>query len=124
MKSLRALYKEHQGKVSDKWSLYLDVYERMFAPWRERPVTLVEVGVQNGGSLEIWPKYFAKGAAFIGCDIDPKCSALVYDDDRVLVVVADVNSDAASQAILSRVPSWDIFIDDGSHVPRHHHGVL
>ena len=47
MKSLRTLYAEHQGKVSDKWELYLDVYERILAPWRERPVTLVEVGVQN-----------------------------------------------------------------------------
>ena len=115
MKSLRTLYQEHQGKVSDKWELYLDVYERVLAPWREHPVTLVEVGVQNGGSLEIWPKYFANGISFIGCDIDPKCATLVYDDARVSVIVAGVNTETASQAILSRATAWDIFIDDGSH---------
>lgn len=115
MKSLRTLYQEHQGKVSDKWNLYLDVYDRVLAPWRELPVTLVEVGVQNGGSLQIWPRYFVNGAAFIGCDIDTKCAALVYDDARVSVVVGNINSDAGSRAILSRAQSWDIFIDDGSH---------
>lgn len=115
MKSLRNLYEKHQGKVSDKWNLYIDVYDRILAPWRERPVTLVEVGIQNGGSLEIWPQYFPNGTAFIGCDIDPKCGALFYDDTRVSVVVGNINSDAASQAILARTQSWDIFIDDGSH---------
>ena len=58
MKSLRQLYDEHTGKVSDKWALYLEVYDRAFGPYRERPVSLVEVGVQNGGSLEIWSRYF------------------------------------------------------------------
>ncbi len=115
MKSLRTLYAEHQGKVSDKWELYLDVYERILAPWRERPVTLVEVGIQNGGSLELWPRYFVNGVAFVGCDVDSKCAALVFDDARVSVVVAGINTPVASEAILARVPSWDIFIDDGSH---------
>ncbi|MBI3440938.1 MAG: class I SAM-dependent methyltransferase, partial [Proteobacteria bacterium] len=115
MKSLRTLYEEQRGKVSDKWSLYIDVYDRLLAPLRERPVTLVEVGVQNGGSLEIWPRYFPNGTAFIGCDIDPKCAALSYDDARISVIVGNINSDAASQAILARAQSWDIFIDDGSH---------
>lgn len=115
VKSLRTLYEEHQGKVSDKWELYLDVYERILAPWRERPVTLVEIGVQNGGSLEIWSKYFVNGVTFVGCDIDPRCASLVYEDARVSVVVAGINTEAASQAILARAPSWDIFIDDGSH---------
>jgi hypothetical protein len=115
MRSLRTLYLEHQGKVSDKWSLYLDVYERVLASWQDRPVTLVEVGIQNGGSLEIWPKYFVNGTAFIGCDVDPKCASLAYDDARVSVIVAGINSEAASQKILTRAQSWDIFIDDGSH---------
>lgn len=35
--TLRELYAAHAGKVSQKWNLYLDVYERALAPWRERP---------------------------------------------------------------------------------------
>lgn len=116
MKSLRTLYLEHKGKVSDKWDLYLDVYDRVLAPFRELPVTLVEVGVQNGGSLQIWSQYFVNGTAFIGCDIDPKCASLTYDDARISVVVGNINSDSAYRTILTRATSsWDIFIDDGSH---------
>lgn len=118
MKSLRTLYQEHQGKVSDKWSLYLDVYDRVFSPWRELPVTLIEIGVQNGGSLEIWPKFFANGVAFIGCDIDPKCASLKYEDPRASVIVGNINTAACAQSLQSRTRDCDIFIDDGSHTSR------
>lgn len=118
MTSLRSLYASHTGKVSDKWGLFLDVYDRLFASRRDRPVTLVEIGVQNGGSLEIWPRYFADGVSFIGCDIDPACAALVFDDPRVSVIVGNANSSAIHQAIRAKAPSWDIFIDDGSHTSQ------
>ena len=114
--TLRELYASHQGKVSDKWALYLDVYDRWFSPWRDRELTLVEVGVQNGGSLEIWSRYFARARRLVGCDIDPRCGALRYDDPRVSVVVGPVNSEPAHRAIIERTgPAIDIFIDDGSH---------
>ena len=58
MKSLFELYREHQGKVSDKWSIYLSEYDRLFSSYRDRPVRMLEIGIQNGGSLEIWSKYF------------------------------------------------------------------
>ncbi len=118
MPSLRSLYRSHTGKVSDKWDIYIEIYDRIFAAWQDRPVTLVEVGVQNGGSLEIWSRYFVNARRFIGCDIDPKCAALTFDDPRIALVVADVNSPEGFRAIHAQAPSWDIFIDDGSHTSR------
>jgi hypothetical protein len=112
--SLRSLFEQHEGKVADKWSLYLDVYDRVLAPYRDRPITFVEVGVQNGGSLEIWAKYFASARFLIGCDIDPACAALAFDDPRISIVIGPVNSPPAYREILSRGPI-DVFIDDGSH---------
>ncbi len=34
---------------------------------------IVEVGVDNGGSLKMWKKYFGERAEIHGIDIDPKC---------------------------------------------------
>lgn len=116
METLRSHYARHTGKVSDKWDLYLDVYDRVLAPWRERPIDFIEVGVQNGGSLEIWARYFAAARTLTGCDIDARCGALAFDDPRVAVVVAPVNTAAAARALLERAPAFDVFIDDGSHV--------
>lgn len=116
--TLRELYASHTGKLSDKWSLYLDVYDVAFARFRNRPIAFAEIGVQNGGSLELWAKYFASASILLGCDVDPKCGALRFDDPRIAVVVGDVNTDAAYRAILGRSPRFDVFIDDGSHTSR------
>jgi hypothetical protein len=42
-------------------------HERIFAEFNDKPVRLLEIGVKNGGSLEIWAKFFLKGLKFVGC---------------------------------------------------------
>ena len=114
--TLTTQYAEHSGKVSDKWGIYLDVYQRIFQPFEKEPVRLLEIGVQNGGSLEIWARHFENGRRFIGCDIDPKCAALQFRDPRISVVVGDANTDEAELAIARVCEQFDIVIDDGSHL--------
>lgn len=113
--SIAALHRGKTGKVSDKWSSYLAYYDRLFLPWRDNPVRLLEIGVQNGGSLETWARYFHAAAILVGCDIDPRCAALRYEDPRITVVVGDANGEDARQRIAALAPQFDIVIDDGSH---------
>lgn len=115
-KTLHQLYAEHTGKVSDKWSLYLTEYDRLFNDYHDKPVRLLEIGIQNGGSLEIWSKYFSKASALIGCDINPDCARLSYDDPRIGVIVGDANAPEVRERVFQRSPQFDIIIDDGSHL--------
>lgn len=115
-KSIDTLHRTKTGKVSDKWASYLTYYDTLFAPLRHAPISMLEIGIQNGGSLETWSSYFTEAHQFIGCDIDPKCEALRYDDPRVKVVVGDANAAPTFQKILGLCPQFDIVIDDGSHV--------
>ena len=114
-KTLEKLYAEHVGKVSDKWSLYFNEYDRILDEYRNKPVRLLEIGIQNGGSLEIWSKYFPNAEKLVGCDINPDCARLSYEDPRIAVVVGDVNSDASQAAVLGHGLYFDVIIDDGSH---------
>ena len=114
-KNLTDLYTKNQGKVSDKWSFYLDQYERLFNPLRDKTISLFEIGIQNGGSLEIWSKYFPKAKVFVGCDIDKKCSNLVYQDPRINLVIGDANQKKIQEDIIKKGGPFDIVIDDGSH---------
>lgn len=112
---LRDLHLQHGGKVSDKWSSYLEVYQDVFAPYREQHVALLEIGVQNGGSLEVWSRYFPHATRLVGCDIDPRCGELRFEDPRIRVVVGDAGKPATEAAIAAIRPDYDIVIDDGSH---------
>nr|WP_299379340.1 glycosyltransferase [uncultured Halomonas sp.] len=113
--TLRQLYEAHKGKVSDKWSLYLDEYERLLYPYKDKEVNVLEIGIQNGGSLEIWADYFKNAHRLVGCDIEKKCGELVYDDERIHIIVGDANSSIAFDSIKKTSPTFDIIIDDGSH---------
>ncbi len=112
---LKQLYEEHSGKVSDKWGIYLVEYGRVFEEYRDEPIRLLEIGVQNGGSLEIWSKFFVNAQKFVGCDINTECARLVYEDPRVAVVVGDANSDAVQSIVVQHANEYDVIIDDGSH---------
>jgi hypothetical protein len=113
--TLRQLYQEHQGKVSDKWALYVSEYDRLLFDFRNREIRLLEIGIQNGGSLEIWAKYFPQAKKLVGCDINLDCHRLIYDDQRIALVVGDANLDDTQRAILSHAQPYDVIIDDGSH---------
>ena len=114
--SLEALHRNKTGKVSDKWASYFPYYETLFAPISDAPLRILEIGVQNGGSLETWASYFKNAELIIGCDVNPKCSMLRYEDPRIKVVVGDANALETHRAITHISPQLDVIMDDGSHV--------
>jgi hypothetical protein len=113
--SLRNLYAQHIGKISDKWEFYITQYDNVLGRFRENPVDLLEIGVQNGGSLEIWGKYFPNATNIIGCEIDPRCARLEFADPRISMVIGDANDDGVKKKIHDISSHFDLIIDDGSH---------
>ena len=114
MQSLKELYKNHSGKVSDKWSIYLNEYEDKLKNYQKLAVKFFEIGVLNGGSLEIFSKYFSNAELILGCDIDPKCKELQFNTPKIKFIPGDVNKDEIKNQI-TKLSKFDIILDDGSH---------
>jgi cephalosporin hydroxylase len=112
---LQEMYAEHAGKVSDKWSIYLSKYNSIFNRYRDKPIRFLEIGIQNGGSLEVWSRFFPNARKIIGCDINQECALLEYDDPRIVVIVGDANTNETQTDVLEQSPVFDLIIDDGSH---------
>ena len=100
------------GRQVDKWRHYMEIYERHFAKYQGEAVRLLEIGVDHGGSLQMWKEYFGKGVEITGVDINPVCKE--YEEDQIKVVIADQCDPA-----LARLGPFDIVIDDGSHLKQH-----
>ena len=113
--SLSSLYANHQGKASDKWESYLTTYDEIFHSYRNQPLHLLEIGIQNGGSLEIWSQYFKSAKQIIGCDINPLCQTLKFEDSRIRIVIGDINQNETISTLNKISSSFTIIIDDGSH---------
>jgi glycosyltransferase involved in cell wall biosynthesis/cephalosporin hydroxylase len=124
MKTLDQIISDHRGKVMDKWASYIQEYEHLFARFRNQAIVLLEIGVQNGGSLELWNEYFHAAKAIIGCDINPECATLRFKTDRIHLVIGDANDDQCANQIATISPGLDIIIDDGSHTAKDIIGVF
>jgi O-antigen biosynthesis protein len=113
--NLQEIFASHKDKLSDKWSIYLSEYDRLFLEFRERSLNILEIGISHGGSLEIWSKYFSKAKRLIGCDINTNCTRLIYDAQNISIVVGNANTAITYEKILTYAADFDLIIDDGSH---------
>ena len=112
MKTFQELFDEHNGNGILKWSHYPNIYDKHFNKYRELPVNILEIGILNGGSLQIWEKYFPKAKIF-AIDIDEKCKQ--YETDRTKIFIGDQADKSFLRNVKAQVPQIDIIIDDGGH---------
>jgi 23S rRNA U2552 (ribose-2'-O)-methylase RlmE/FtsJ len=121
---------------TDLWPAqnYTDIYQAYLDGLRDRPITLVEIGLgvdgpnwraymaqgrnaQGGASMRMWYRYFTR-ARILGIDVNP---ASFLDNDRVTTCVADQGDPEQLQDLLASrgIDRVDVIIDDGSHRPDH-----
>lgn len=94
---------------------YLMHYERMMDRFRDRPIILLEIGVDKGASLRLWKTYFPL-ASIVAVDIEPKTKRFVQD--RVVIEIgSQFDGDFLKEITEKYCP--DIIIDDGSHIDEH-----
>jgi hypothetical protein len=104
-------------RLVHKWIDYLPIYERLFAPYRGTNVTMIEIGVSEGGSLDMWREYFGPNATIFGIDIEPSCAEKVDAPNQVRI--GSQNDQAFLKSIIEETGAPDIILDDGSHVADH-----
>ncbi len=111
------LYLSTTGGLAMKWHHYFSVYERYFAPWRNRPLRFLEIGVYRGGSLRMWREYFGPQATIFGIDIDPVCAA--YNGRHGQVRIGSQADPEFLARVIDEMGGVDVILDDGSHHMDH-----
>lgn len=113
---IREIYENDLTLRSDKWVPYFDVYEFYLKKFINKSPVIVEIGVQGGGSLQMWRKYLGDGAEIYGIDVDESIlKHKEYYDEKTHLFIGDQGSDLFWDDFLAKVPKIDILIDDGGH---------
>ena len=102
-----------------KWHHYFDIYTRHFERYRDRPISMLEIGVFRGGSLRMWKKYFHPDSTIVGIDIDKSCLAYEIADQNVFVRIGSQADPAFLASVNGEFGPFDIILDDGSHKTHH-----
>jgi hypothetical protein len=116
-KTLQEIYNEvlSFGFNTDKGTThnYIESYASLFKPYRDKPINLLEIGVDFGYGLALWRKYFDKAKIY---GIDNR-NVLQFNED-VNVIFYDANDPLIINKFYSDV-EFDIIIDDASHEVQH-----
>ena len=72
MNKINELFERSKFK-SSKYNKYFKNYEDVLGSYEGKDVTMIEIGVQDGGSLKIWQEFFGPNSRIIGVDLNPKC---------------------------------------------------
>ncbi len=94
---------------------FLESYEEFFQPLADRPITLLELGVHQGGSLLQWRAFFPRGI-IAGLDVQP---IPPFEGQQGVHIYQGRQEDTE---LLDRIAKdvapggFDIIIDDCSHI--------
>lgn len=104
---------------TDKGSLhtYTGMYEEILSQYKNKECSLLEIGIQTGGSALLWSKYLPN-AIFSFADINPVNPGVLdmIDNNRYIFNQCDAYSEYGLGLIRSGRPDgFDIIIDDGPH---------
>lgn len=110
---------KYQGtdKINEEHSFaklsYLDIYDMYFRTFRDKNISLLEIGVKDGASLRTWKSYFQSGSIF-GIDIDPQCKELA--EERINIEIGSQDDLGFLTNCFGSDKKFDVIIDDGSHI--------
>lgn len=116
MNELERFFNNNDGRLIHKWKHYFEIYDRHFARFRGMPVNIVEFGVSQGGSLQMWKDYFGQDAKLFGIDINPNCKQ--FEEPGVRIFIGDQEDRKFLRMLADDIPSIDILIDDGGHTMK------
>lgn len=116
MNDLEVYFNNNKGRMIHKWKHYFEIYDRHFSRFRGTDVHVVEFGVFQGGSLQMWKQYFGPKCRITGIDINPHCK--IVEEEQIDIIIGDQEDRRFLKSLVERIPRMDILIDDGGHTMR------
>jgi hypothetical protein len=105
------------GRGIWKWNNALVAYDRHLLQFQGKAVNGAEVGVQSGGSMQMWHTVLGPHAVLHGLDINPMCSQFV--DEKTSITIGDQENPEMWNSFFAHVSSTlDFLVDDGGHFPK------
>ncbi|MCW2814832.1 MAG: hypothetical protein JWN84_2287 [Nocardioides sp.] len=110
---LLRFFRQYEGPRIHKWIHYFEIYHRHFARFRDEPVTILEFGVNQGGSLRMWQHYFHDDSKIVGVDIDERCRQ--FEGGNVSIEIGDQEDREFLRMLAEKHGPFDVVIEDGGH---------
>jgi 23S rRNA U2552 (ribose-2'-O)-methylase RlmE/FtsJ len=110
---LEDYFYNNRKNIIHKWTHYFEVYHRHFQKYIGKECVILEIGVSQGGSLQMWKHYFGEKARVYGIDIMPECKQ--FEENQIEIMIGSQSDREFLREVKTKIPKIDILIDDGGH---------
>ena len=111
---LESYFYNNRKNIVHKWQHYFDIYHAHFKRYIGTDCIVLEIGVGQGGSLQMWKNYFGNKATIYGLDINPSCKD--FEEENISIFIGSQSDRNFLKHLKMKIPKVDILIDDGGHM--------
>jgi hypothetical protein len=101
---------------STKRTSYFWVYDLLLQRFSGKAITVVEVGVLNGGGLFMLRKLLGDSARIIGVDLNPECK--YFEKYGFEIYTLNQSNPSEWNGLFQKIGPIDVLIEDGGHTNK------
>lgn len=101
---------------------FTEIYEDYIKKFIGKHPRILEIGIENGGSLKMWNDYFLGDCEIYAIDILPEKKMFETENTHIFIQDQSLREDwenFKAQVGCGCKDFFDIILDDGSHFPEH-----
>ena len=102
-------------RTTAKLTHYFRIYEEEFEKYKNKSINFFEIGINKGGDLQIWHKYFTNLNKMYAVDINENCKSLEKILPNTTIFIGDQGNKSFLKMLTNNIDDIDILLDDGGH---------
>ena len=116
--TLDTIFNKYDTDKNTKFHNYTRQYNTLLKDFRDKPIKYLEIGVFGGGSIKAFKETFKNSKCILGLDINNMSKKYEDIENNIFVEIGDATDSNFIQSITKKYGSFDVILDDGSHINK------
>jgi len=118
MESLNTIFNKYDTDKNSFFHNYTRQYDELLKNFRDKSIKYLEIGVLNSGSIRAIRETFTYATCILGLDINNRCKDYENKENNIFIEIGDATDNNFIKNINEKYGTFDIILDDGSHINR------
>ena len=116
--NLNCIFAKYNTDKNKYYHNYSRQYESLLSSYRDKAIKYLEIGVYQGESIKAMREVFKSAKCIVGLDINNECKQYENSQQNIFVEIGDATNSNFINEIFQKYGTFDIILDDGSHINR------
>jgi SAM-dependent methyltransferase len=116
--NLNCIFAKYNTDKNKYYHNYPRQYESLLSSYRDKPIKYLEIGVLGGESIKAMREVFKNAQCIVGLDINNESKQYENSQQNIFVEIGDATNSNFINEIVQKYGTFDIILDDGSHINR------